>query len=245
MRTLIVSDIHGNLPALSAVLADVGSFDAAICLGDIVGYGAQPNECVDAIRALPQLICLAGNHDLGATGRIDARLFSAGAGRALAWTKHALRPEHLEFLTNLEPTGSTSTVALAHASPRDPVWEYLEYAQQAEANFSLFAEEVCLVGHTHVPRTFEQEVRQLGRPSIRERSGPPEFEVFDGVRRIINPGSVGQPRDGDPRAAYAVVDPETGAFSAKRVLYDVPLAQAAILAAGLPSSLASRLSLGM
>jgi diadenosine tetraphosphatase ApaH/serine/threonine PP2A family protein phosphatase len=245
MRTLVVSDIHGNLEALKAVLADAGSFEAAICLGDIVGYGAQPNECIEAIQRLPRLVCLAGNHDLGATGRIDAALFSAGAGRALAWTKHALRPDNSEYLKGLRPTGIMPRIALSHASPRDPVWEYLETVQQATANFKLFEQEACFVGHTHVPRVFEVGADGPRRSSVSERVELESIELFDGARRIVNPGSVGQPRDGDPRAAYAVLDTETGSFTARRVPYDVSRAQELILAAGLPTSLASRLALGM
>jgi diadenosine tetraphosphatase ApaH/serine/threonine PP2A family protein phosphatase len=245
VRTLIVSDIHGNLEALNAVLEDAGSFDAAMCLGDIVGYGAQPNECVATVRDLPKLICLAGNHDLGATGRIDAGLFSSGAGRALMWTRHALRPDSSEFLMQLEPTGIAPNMALVHASPRDPVWEYLEYAQQAAANFVLFEQPACFVGHTHVPRTFEEAVDRSGHGTVRARANMEQIDLFDGIRRIVNPGSVGQPRDGDPRAAYAVVDTESGSFTTRRVAYNVVKAQELILAAGLPSSLASRLSLGM
>ena len=190
-------------------------------------------------------MCLAGNHDLGATGRIDAALFSAGAGRALAWTKHALRPDNMDFLNQLQPTGSVPRIALAHASLRDPVWEYLETVRQAAANFELFEEEVCLVGHTHVPRVFEVGVAGVHRNTVSERDEFEAIDLFDGARRIVNPGSVGQPRDGDPRAAYGVVDIESGTFSARRVPYDVKKTQDAILAAGLPSSLASRLALGM
>jgi predicted phosphodiesterase len=245
MRTLVVSDIHGNLEALNAVLTDAGNFEAVICLGDIVGYGAQPNECIEAVHVLPNLVCLAGNHDLGATGSIDAALFSAGAGRALAWTKHALRPGNMEYLKGLRPTGSMSRIALAHASPRDPVWEYLETVRQAGANFELFAQGVCFVGHTHVPRVFEVGMDGPTRNSVSERVEFESVDLFDGARRIVNPGSVGQPRDGDARAAYAVLDSETGSFTARRVPYDISKAQQLILAAGLPSSLASRLALGM
>lgn len=245
MRTLIVSDIHGNLEALQAVLSDAGDFEAAVCLGDIVGYGAQPNECIAAVRALPNLVCLAGNHDLGATGRIDAALFSSGAGRALAWTRHALRPDNTDFLNQLQPSTDLPAIALAHASRRDPVWEYLETTQQAAANFGLFDQEVCLVGHTHVPRAFELRGIRAASNRVSERVEYEQLDLFDGTRRIVNPGSVGQPRDGDPRAAYAVFDTQSGAYTARRVTYDVKGAQEHILAAGLPSSLASRLALGM
>jgi predicted phosphodiesterase len=245
MQTLIVSDIHGNLEALNAVLTDAGSFEAVICLGDIVGYGAQPNECIAAIQALPNLTCLAGNHDLGATGRIDAALFSAGAGRALAWTRHALRPDNTEYLNRLQPVGDLSAIALAHASPRDPVWEYLESAPQAAANFELFHQAACLVGHTHVPRTFELSIDASRRATVSERVEYERLDLSDGTRRIVNPGSVGQPRDGDPRAAYALLDTVGGEYTSWRVSYDVTKAQELILAAGLPPSLASRLALGM
>ncbi len=245
MRTLIVSDIHGNLDALNAVLADAGDFEAAICLGDIVGYGAQPNECIATVRALPNLVCLAGNHDLGATGRIDAATFSAGAGRALAWTRHALRPDNADYLNQLDPSGDLAKIALAHASRRDPVWEYLETAQQAAANFGLFDQAVCLIGQTHVPRTFEADGARSETTRVAERIDYEQLDLFDGTRRIVNPGSVGQPRDGDPRAAYAVVDSRSGTYTPRRVPYDIGSAQEHILAVGLPSSLATRLALGM
>src|SRR5947209_6172994 len=210
VQTLIISDIHGNLEALNTVLEDAGSYDTVICLGDIVGYGAQPNECVATVQSLPGLICLAGNHDLGATGRIDIGLFSSGAARALLWTRQALRPDAMDYLMALSPTGAAPHIALAHASPRDPVWEYLEYPQQAAANFGLFEQQACLVGHTHVPRIFEEMVDDSGRRIVQQHADEADPELFDGVRRILNPGSVGQPRDGNPRAAYALLDTESG-----------------------------------
>jgi predicted phosphodiesterase len=245
VRTLIVSDIHGNLEALNTVLENAGSFDRVICLGDIVGYGPQPNECIATVRGLPGLTCLAGNHDLGATGRIEIGLFSSGAARALLWTRQALRPDAMDYLMQLDPTGAAPNIALAHASPRDPVWEYLEYPQQAAANFGLFEQQACLVGHTHVPHIFEEVVDDSGRRMVQERTDVAEPDLLDGVRRILNPGSVGQPRDGDPRAAYALLNTGNSSFTLKRVAYDVQKAQGLILAAGLPSSLASRLSVGM
>lgn len=245
MRTVILSDIHGNLEALNAVLADAEPFDAAICLGDIVGYGAQPNECIAAVRALPQLICLAGNHDLGAVGRENPALFSSGAGRALTWTRHALLPACEQYLIGLESIGEAPNLALAHATPRDPVWEYLETSRQAAENFKRFEQEVCLVGHTHVPRTFEEQRDRRGRVGVYEVDDMSRLDLYDGIRRMVNPGSVGQPRDGDPRAAYALFDTDSGLFTSHRVRYQIERAQHLILAAGLPPSLASRLAYGM
>ncbi len=245
MRTLIISDIHGNHVALEAVLAAARPFDNVICLGDLVGYGPDPNECVETVRHLDSLVCLAGNHDLGATGRIDTSVFSSGAASALAWTSHELVSGSRDFLNNLASTAQLDGMFLAHASPRDPVWEYLEYPRQAVDNFQLFDDSVCFVGHTHVPRIFEKSAADGSRGNAREVSAVGSLDLRDGTRRIINPGSVGQPRDGNPLASYGILDTETGTYSLQRVEYEIAETQRRILRVGLPPSLASRLAHGM
>ncbi|HEX6508088.1 MAG TPA: metallophosphoesterase family protein [Chloroflexota bacterium] len=246
MRTLIISDIHGNLEALQSVLGSTDGIDSVVCLGDIVGYGPSPNECVETVKNLEPAACLAGNHDLGATATIDISLFSSAAARALVWTRSVLKPENLAYLETLKPTGMWEGAALAHGSPRDPVWEYLESPQQAAASLELIQSDACFVGHTHVPRVFEQG-EEPETPRVRAFAPAHEDAVplSDGTRRILNPGSVGQPRDGDPRAAYAVVDDSEGVSTFLRVSYAFDVTQRKIIEAGLPSSLASRLSVGM
>lgn len=242
MRYLVISDVHANLEALEAVLADVGPFDATLCLGDLVGYGPNPNECVNTVRELPRLTCLVGNHDLAALGALDLSEFNSYARRAAEWTDAELGTDVRAFLMNLEPAGALGDFALAHASPRDPVWEYMETARQGPPNFALFDGPACFVGHTHVPRVFTEG---NGQSNVTMPKHGDEVPTHSGGRKIVNPGGVGQPRDGDPRAAYALLDTETGIVSYCRVEYPVEMTQSKILAAGLPPPLAYRLSAGV
>lgn len=242
MRYLLISDVHGNLEALEAVLADAPPYDAIINLGDLIGYGPNPNEVVERVRQLPLGGSLAGNHDLAALGRIDLELFNPVAGFAARWTAGKLRPEARGYMDTLEPTGRSAHLFLAHGSPLDPVWEYMETAWQGRENFGAFAEQAALVGHTHVPRVFELAD---GNVKVWRPEDGRMLTLEEGKRYIINPGGVGQPRDGDPRAAYALYDTADGTVSFYRVTYPVPVTQKKILDAGLPSGLASRLSRGM
>lgn len=246
MRYLVLADVHANLEALEAVIADAGAVDAVVFLGDLVGYGPNPNECADRLRGLPNVASLVGNHDLAALARIDLSSFNPQARAAAEWTAAQLRPDVRAYLEGLSPTGSGEGFVMAHASPRDPVWEYLEFDYQGPANFRSFQGDLCFVGHTHVPRVFEQTGAR-GRGGIRVHS-PEDSDrvaVVDGRRRIVNPGGVGQPRDGDPRAAYGLWDIERGEFQFHRVSYPIETTQEKILAAGLPPYLAMRLSVGM
>lgn len=246
MRYLVLTDVHANLEALEAVLADAGEYDAVLCLGDLVGYGPNPNECVERVRALPNLTCLAGNHDWAALGRIDLGSFNAEARRAAEWTRDHLTDDVRTYLQELCPKLQMPDFALAHGSPRDPIWEYLVVEYQGPPNFAEFEGPFCLVGHTHVPRTFvESRNGSALRVEVQMPDAGDEIDLLDGERRIVNPGGVGQPRNGDPRAAYGLWDDETGTFTFRRVPYPVATTQGKIRAAGLPGVLATRLRLGI
>ena len=242
MLVAIVSDIHGNRHALEAVLADVASTDARElwCLGDVVGYGADPNDCCALIRE-NAAVCLAGNHDLAVTGTIPLDEFSHGAALAARWTQEVLADDHVEWLRSLSPQGDEEGVGLYHASPRDPIWEYVLSTLLAELCLDVAEERVCLVGHSHVALSF---VRPEGEAATGDtRRAGDALDMSDG-EWLINPGSVGQPRDGDPRAAWLLLD--TGSWLAewRRTEYDIAGAAAAIRAARLPDSLAERLEYG-
>jgi diadenosine tetraphosphatase ApaH/serine/threonine PP2A family protein phosphatase len=242
MRVAVVSDIHGNRHAFEAVLADVAgtSVDELWCLGDLVGYGADPDACVELARE-HAAVCLAGNHDLAVTGELSLEEFSRGAEIAARWTQEVIAPAHLAYLETLEPAQHVEGVGLYHASPRDPVWEYVLSALLSEMCLDAATERIALIGHSHVALSF---VRREGEIATGERRvGGDEADVATG-EWLLNPGSVGQPRDGDPRAAWLLLD--TGELTATwhRVEYDVAGAAAAIRHARLPDSLAERLGYG-
>jgi diadenosine tetraphosphatase ApaH/serine/threonine PP2A family protein phosphatase len=239
---LILSDVHANLTALEAVLADAPDFDEIWCLGDLVGYGPNPNECVERIQDFDH-ISLAGNHDLAALGRLDIRSFNTDARLANAWTQSELTPAVREYLSELPPQMEKDDFYLAHASPREPVWEYILDASLAYANFAYFSAAICLVGHTHVPIIFELDEQQ--RRCETTVAPFPESVSLGPRRMIINPGSVGQPRDGNPDAAYAIFDSEQQSIRLHRIPYDISATQKKMQAHGLPVRLAARLSYGV
>jgi diadenosine tetraphosphatase ApaH/serine/threonine PP2A family protein phosphatase len=242
MQVAIVSDIHGNRHAFEAVLADVqrSPAEAIWCLGDIVGYGADPNDCCRLARKHAD-VCLAGNHDLAVTGDLDLGEFSTGAALAARWTQEVIDAGHRDWLSSLKPAGSERGVGLYHASPRDPVWEYVLSALLAELCLDAQPERLSLVGHSHVALSF---VRPEGQPATGSaRRGGEEVDVADG-EWILNPGSVGQPRDGDARAAWLLLDTSVWIAHWRRIEYDIAGAAAAIRAARLPDSLAERLEYG-
>jgi diadenosine tetraphosphatase ApaH/serine/threonine PP2A family protein phosphatase len=242
MQVAIVSDIHGNRHAFEAVLADIARSPASEvwCLGDVVGYGADPNDCCVLARRHASL-CLAGNHDLAVTGELSLEEFSRGAALAARWTQEVIDPDHLEWLRSLEPKTRDGGVGLYHASPRDPVWEYVLSALLAELCLDTTPDRVNLVGHSHVALSF---VRPEGEPATGEaRRGGDELDISAG-EWLLNPGSVGQPRDGDARGAWLLLDTSAWTASWRRVEYDVAGAAAAIRAARLPDSLAERLGYG-
>jgi len=242
MRAALLSDVHGNRHAFEAVLAATAEqgVDAVWCLGDLVGYGADPNACVALARERCSVI-LAGNHDLAVTGDLSLEEFSRGAALAAHWTQTVIEDEHLEFLRGLSPKGQADGIGLYHASPRDPIWEYVLSSMLADMCLTAQPERISVVGHSHVALSFS-------RDSDAEATGTPreDGEVADlsGGEWLMNPGSVGQPRDGDPRAAWLLLDTERQVCTYQRAEYDIAGAQAAIRAARLPDSLAERLQYG-
>jgi len=243
MRVAVLSDIHGNRPAFETVLAatDAAHVAEVWCLGDLVGYGAEPDACVELARERCEIV-LAGNHDLGVVGDLPLVEFSRGAALAARWTQAVLRPENLAFLTRLAPEGVEGEVALYHASPRDPVWEYVLSALLAAQCLDEADRRVSLIGHSHVALSFARSApgaQVVGVP----RTDADRADLAEG-EWLLNPGSVGQPRDGDPRAAWLELDTEGWTGTWHREEYDIAAAQAAIRAAGLPTSLAERLGYG-
>jgi diadenosine tetraphosphatase ApaH/serine/threonine PP2A family protein phosphatase len=243
MRVAVVSDIHSNLHALEAVLEAIGAEapDELWCLGDLVGYGPRPNEC-SALIAERADVCLAGNHDLAVRGTIDLAEFGGEAAVAARWTRDVLEPRTQEILDGLDPEGATHGVALYHGSARDPIWEYVLSDEAALATFRLTASPLVLVGHSHVALRIEQSDDDGLDGGI--AAAGTEVET-GGVRALLNPGSVGQPRDGDPRAAYLLLDLEAQRASFRRVEYDIERTQQEMREADLPEMLAARLEIGM
>ncbi len=239
MRYAIISDIHSNTAALSACLEDAGEIDALWCLGDIVGYGPEPNECVRMVRELAAHTVL-GNHDAAAIGKEDLSLFSAPARKSGLWTRGRLDEDVAEFLAGLPLVVSEQDALLVHATPANPArWHYLFSVTFAQFEFAAFEEDLCFVGHSHVPAIYES-----CPPSIQVFSSNGPQAIRSGCRYIVNVGSVGQPRDGDPRASYALYDRAAGSVEIRRVGYDIARTQRMILDAGLPKMLAERLAYG-
>jgi diadenosine tetraphosphatase ApaH/serine/threonine PP2A family protein phosphatase len=240
VRYAIVSDIHGNLEALDAVLADAtGRADAILCLGDVVGYGADPGACVERLAVRAQVIT-AGNHEHGVTGLLDLDWFNPYARAAAEWTRERLDDDHRSYLATLPLVAQVDDATLVHASPDRPEdWEYLVSAQDGFQAFAAFTTRLCFVGHSHLPGVWS-----LGSTGPAWRPGAVEVDLEPGRRYLVNVGSVGQPRDHDPRAAYALWDAARGAIAIRRVVYDVDAARRKIIAGGLPQYLADRLAWG-
>lgn len=248
MRVLILSDIHANLAAFEAVLEDAtGQWDIIWFLGDLVGYGPDPNECVAELQKHNHL-ALSGNHDQAVLGNLDIKLFNREANFAITWTNEALSDASREYLTTLNSKTVQTPFTLAHASPRYPVWEYIIDPGTAAENFDWFKTPYCFVGHTHVPVIFEERFNHNHReifmrsPYYLEDSEPFLLETN---RLIINPGSVGQPRDSDPRAAYALLDTEALSCAFKRVSYPIQQTQRRMEKIGMPRRLIDRLAHGV
>lgn len=242
MRILLLSDIHGNLVALETALAHAPAYDQIWCLGDIVGYGPAPNECCEVLRE-HQALVLLGNHDAAVVGKLSLENFTENARRALQWTLKQLKPENVTWLTGHVPLQQrpADDLTLVHASPRDPLEEYIHHPYVALENMSHFDTSVCLYGHTHVPMLYRLRAseRVLSTLHLTEQS-----QVKLEPQSLLNPGSVGQPRDGDPRASFLLLDLERRVFSHFRVEYDIESVLRAILEAGLPPRLAYRLTEG-
>ncbi len=241
MKILVISDIHSNLTALEAVLQSAGEVDAVWCLGDLVGYGPDPNECVERVRSLPNLLCVKGNHDNAVCDLAVVDQFNEDAGTAILLTREKLTKDNLEYLSKLPETIAIDPFTLSHGSPRNPIWEYIMDTFTAMVNFSSMATPSAIVGHSHIPLMFSLEMtsgkvtRSLSKPK-----GPINLKP----RVILNPGSVGQPRDNDPRASYAILDSEKFTWENMRVEYDIAAVQQRILKLGFPARQALRLADG-
>jgi predicted phosphodiesterase len=242
MRVAVISDIHGNLHALTAALEaiDRAGVDAIWCLGDVVGYGPRPNRCCAVARERSD-VCLVGNHDLGVLGRLDLAEFSYDAAFAAQWTRGVLEPGARSFLESLEPAAEAEGVELYHGSARDPVWEYVLSPEAAAASLLASSAPVVLVGHSHVALALG-----LRGDALDGGLAPGGTEIdLDEARWLLNPGSVGQPRDGDARAAWLLLDLGTGRGTFQRVGYPIERTQAEIRERGLPVALADRLAHGL
>jgi len=244
MRYAIISDIHGNFPALKRVLQQLAeaSIDKYLCLGDIVGYGAQPNECCEAIRKL-DAISVRGNHEQGVLRPEFEQWFNAAARVCLVWTHDQLTAENYAFIESLEETAQIDNITICHGSIPDPDF-YITSPQGALPSFEAMTGDLGFFGHTHSAEYFVQrEAGELSehRPAPRGTTWSMEAEH----KYLVNPGAVGQPRDGNPKAAYAIYDEESGQIELRRVDYDIAATQQKMIAAGLPASMSQRLSHGL
>ena len=242
MRIAILSDIHANYHALDAVLAEVDAegVDELWCLGDTVGYGPRPNRCC-AVVAERASLCLAGNHDLAITGALSIDEFNGDAAAAARWTADVLEPAARAFLSGLEPAAARPGVELFHGSPIDPVWDYVLSEAAAHSSFRATRAPLVLVGHSHVALSLSFEAGELGGGVA---GAGAEVELA-GPRRLLNPGSVGQPRGGDPRASWLLIDRAAGWASFRRTSYSIERTQDEIRERGLPEALAERLAHGV
>jgi len=244
MRYAIIADIHANLAAFTAVLDDIkrrGGTEEVWCLGDVVGYGPDPHQCIEILRQLNH-ICVAGNHDWAAIGKISTSDFNPEAAAACHWTTQQLSLRDVEYLGSLPLVIQKDDFTLAHGSPREPIWEYLLSTNSAKENFTYFQSPFCLVGHSHVPLVFEYN--EVGTCSLNEFPSDTEIALTKN-RLIINPGGIGQPRDGNPRASYAIYNSETRTISHYRIPYDIEATQARMTEYRLPRRLVTRLSYGI
>lgn len=238
MRILVLSDIHANITALEAVIKDAGLVDAVWCLGDVVGYGPDPNECVALLRSQTNLTCLLGNHDAAVLGRIQLETFNHDARRSIEWIQEIISKEAFQFLYTLPEKTTVEDVTLVHGSPRNPVWEYVLDLYNASQNFNHFDTQLCMVGHTHLPIAY---ITMESTHDVRWVIPLEGESIHLDSRAILNPGSVGQPRDHDPRASYAIFDNELINWQIHRVEYDIRSVQKRIRAADLPARHALRL----
>jgi len=239
VRIAVLSDIHGNLPALETMLATLAPFDAIWQLGDVVGYGPEPDAVVARLRELGAN-GVRGNHDAAAVGELSTAAFNSEARAAVLWTASVIKPETRDWLTALPETMTIDGYTLAHGSPRDPLWEYVLTTPTARANFGALTTRYALIGHTHLPLVFRED------DGLVETIAPSEGSslALDGRRSLLNPGSVGQPRDGDPRASGALLDLDTGTMTWRRIAYDIATVQDRMRRVGLPKRLVDRLDHG-
>jgi len=241
MKYAIISDIHGNLEALDTVLTEIDkqNVDSIVCLGDIVGYGPNPNECVDKVREVAE-VSLAGNHDYAPLGKLDLSYFNPWARDAIRWTADELSESSIQFLLELPLKLEMNGFTIVHATPEQPAeWNYILTIGDAARNFSEFNGQVCFIGHSHVPMVVSLD--QEGEYLVQKEN---PLKIEDEMRYIINVGSVGQPRDLNPRASFAIYDNEEKKYELFRVEYNINETQSKIRKSGLPEFLAERLELG-
>jgi predicted phosphodiesterase len=242
MRILVMSDIHANYTALEAVLKDAGTVDETWCLGDLVGYGPDPNAVVEEVQDIPNLTCLLGNHDVAVTGKMPFETFNGDARRSLMHHEKVLTATNIDYMRALpSSTVTRGDATLAHGSPRDPLWEYILNSLTARLNFDHFETPWCFVGHSHIQSIFALDESTDKVTLEQTRPGVP---INLHRKLILNPGSVGQPRDRDPRAAYAIYDTDAKVWTPCRVEYDIADVQKRIRESGLPEKHAARLAEG-
>ena len=242
MRYAIIADIHANLAAFLAVLDDIerrGGVGEVWCLGDTVGYGPDPHQCLELLRQRDH-VCVAGNHDWAAIGKIDTSYFNPDAAAACHWTAQQLSQEDIQYIQSLPLVVEKGDFTLVHGSPREPIWEYILSTSIAVENFAFFQSQFCLVGHSHVPAVFKYDEDSCSFSKF----SPDIGLVLGNSRLIVNPGGVGQPRDGDPRASYAIYESETRVVRLYRIPYDIGATQNKMMKEGLPVRLVTRLSYG-
>lgn len=240
MRTLVISDIHANLNALQAVLADAGEVEQVWFLGDVVGYGPDPNECVEVLQTLPNLQALMGNHDAALMGYIAIERFNREAAQAIEVQSQLVTQNTIDFLELLRIKIELPDLTLVHGSPRNPIWEYVLSPIVAKANIDEMETKGCLIGHSHIPIIFHETEDGSVRTLL---PGSGDRWKAQG-RFLLNPGSVGQPRDYDPRASYVIWDDEEETWAFKRVAYEIESVQDRIMALGIPPRQAARLWIG-
>jgi len=242
MRILVISDIHANYTALMAVLADAGAVDETWCLGDLVGYGPDPNAVVEEVRDIPNLTCILGNHDVAVIGKMPFETFNGDARRSLVHHEKVLTASNMDFMRALPSnTKVRGEATIAHGSPRDPLWEYILNVLSARLNFDHFDTPWCFVGHAHIQSMFALD-QKTERVTLEQTK--PDTAIELRPKLILNPGSVGQPRDRDPRAAYAIYDTEARTWTARRAEYNVAEVQERIRESGLPEKHAVRIAEG-
>lgn len=244
MQRLILSDIHGNLEAFQTVLKEAekrGGYEEIWCLGDVVGYGPDPRECIELLRQNKH-ICVAGNHDWAAIGKLDMSDFNPSAAAACRWTGQRLTLEEIKYLQGLPLKLQLEDFTLVHGSPRDPIWEYIFSTEVAKINLDCFETNICLVGHTHAPIIFEY-IPASGL-CVSHYFPANAYIKLNGRKLIINPGAVGQPRDGNPQASYAIYDSLSNTVYHYRVYYNIALTQEKMKRHGLPPPLIERLANG-
>jgi predicted phosphodiesterase len=242
MRILVISDIHANYTALKAVLKDAGEVDETWCLGDLVGYGPDPNAVVEEMRDIKNLTCLLGNHDVAAIGKMPLETFNGDARKSLMHHEKVLSASNLEYLNSLpSKTKVRGEATMAHGSPRDPLWEYILNTLSARLNFEHFDTPWCFVGHSHIQCMFSLDEK---KDRVTLEQVKPDTMIPLHPKLILNPGSVGQPRDRDPRAAFAIYDTEAHTWTPRRVEYNIVEVQERIRSAGLPEKHAARIAEG-